>query len=108
VQILGVCACVCVCVCVQGWLGRSEYALGEAAGLVTSASKAQVVRWWQDLVAWASDTALMVGAGADPGAALLPSLGLVICETGLGAGGALVAGPDGVGLGCHAHSRYCR
>ena len=47
----------------QGWLGRSEYALGQSSGVATSLGRAQVVRWWQDLVAWASDSALMVGVG---------------------------------------------
>eukprot|EP00967_Tisochrysis_lutea_P028390 scaffold33023_cov22-Tisochrysis_lutea.AAC.2 len=45
----------------QGWLGRSDYALGGhmAPGVGTVVGKAQVVRWWKDLVAWASDSALV-------------------------------------------------
>jgi len=45
--------------CAQGWLGRSEYVLSDGRG---PGGRALVVRWWQDRIAWATDSALMVGA----------------------------------------------
>jgi hypothetical protein len=45
---------------VQGWLGRSDTELGKGEGV-------SAVRWWGNLIAWASSKAVQVGCtGARP------------------------------------------